>query len=141
VFALCHLLGFRFAPRIPNIAARRLHLFNGIEPGPDIAPLVAGRIDEGLIEAHWDDVLRLGTSIRTGVVSASIMLERLGSYPRANGLALALREMASPQGLFARQRFLGHKRNMGYATRFNRAIGSLSGWNSPAGSRLACSQR
>ncbi|WP_206434302.1 sulfite exporter TauE/SafE family protein [Sphingomonas sp. ABOLD] len=49
--------------------------------------------------------------------------------------------MASPQGLFARQRFLGHKRNMGYATRFNRAIGSLSGWNSPAGSRLACSQR
>ena len=93
VFALCHLLGFRFAPRIPNIAARRLHLFNGIEPGPDIAPLVAGRIDEGLIEAHWDDVLRLGTSIRTGVVSASIMLERLGSYPRANGLALALREI------------------------------------------------
>jgi len=93
VFALCHLLGFRFAPRIPNIAARRLHLFNGIEPGPDIAPLVAGRIDEALIAAHWDDVLRLGTSIRTGVVSASIMLERLGSYPRANGLALALREI------------------------------------------------
>ena len=59
VFALCHLLGFRFAPRIPNIAARRLHLFNGIEPGPDIAPLVAGRIDEALIAAHWDDVLRL----------------------------------------------------------------------------------
>lgn len=51
------------------------------------------------------------------------------------------RSRASPQGLFARQRFLGHKRNMGYATRFNRAIGSLSGWNSPAGSRLACSQR
>ena len=50
-------------------------------------------------------------------------------------------KLASPQGLFARQRFLGHKRNMGYATRFNRAIGSLSGWNSPAGSRLACSQR
>ena len=93
VFALCHLLGFRFAPRIPNISARRLYLFDGIEPGPDIAPLLAGKVDEGLIAAHWDDVLRLGTSIRTGVVSASIMLERLGSYPRANGLALALREI------------------------------------------------
>lgn len=56
-------------------------------------------------------------------------------------LAPAQAIVASPQGLFARQRFLGHKRNMGYATRFNRAIGSLSGWNSPAGSRLACSQR
>ena len=31
--------------------------------------------------------------IRTGVTSASVMLERLGSYPRANGLALALREI------------------------------------------------
>lgn len=93
VFALCHLLGFRFAPRIPNIAARRLHLFEGMEPGPDIEPLVAARIDERLIAAHWDDVLRLAASIRTGVVSASIMLERLGSYPRANGLALALREI------------------------------------------------
>lgn len=93
VFALCYLLGFRFAPRIPNIAARRLHLLGGMEPGPDIAPLVAGKIDEGLIAAHWNDVLRLGTSIRTGVASASIMLERLSSYPRANGLALALREI------------------------------------------------
>lgn len=33
-------------------------------------------------------MIRLATSIRTGVTSASAMLERLGSYPRANGLAL-----------------------------------------------------
>lgn len=93
VFALCHLLGFRFAPRIPNIAARRLHLFADMRPGPDIAPLVAQPIDEGLIAGHWDDVIRLATSIRIGVTSASVMLERLGFYPRANGLALALREI------------------------------------------------
>jgi TnpA family transposase len=31
VFALCHLLGFRFAPRIPNIKDRRLYTF-----GPDL---------------------------------------------------------------------------------------------------------
>lgn len=93
VFALCHLLGFRFAPRIPNIAARRLYLFDGMDPGLDIGPLVAGKVDEQLVTSHWNDVLRLGASIRTGVVSASIMLERLGSYPRANGLALALREI------------------------------------------------
>jgi TnpA family transposase len=93
VFALCHLLGFLFAPRIPNVAARRLHLFDGMKPGPDIAPLVAGPIDERLIAAHWDDIIRLAVSIRTGVTSASTMLERLGSYPRANGLALALREI------------------------------------------------
>ena len=93
VFALCHLLGFRFAPRIPNIGERRLHLFDGQNPGAALAPLVAGRIDTHLIESHWLDVLRIATSIRTGVVSASLLLERLGSYPRANGLALALREI------------------------------------------------
>lgn len=93
VFALCHLLGFQFAPRIPNIAARRLHLFRNARPGPAIAPLAAQAIDEQLIASHWEDIVRLATSIRTGVTSASTMLERLGSYPRANGLALALREV------------------------------------------------
>lgn len=93
VFALCHLLGFQFAPRIPNIAARRLHLFGDTRPGPAIAPMAAQTIDEKLITSHWDDIIRLSTSIRTGVTSASVMLERLGSYPRANGLALALREV------------------------------------------------
>jgi hypothetical protein len=54
---------------------------------------IAGRPDEKLIAAHWNDVLRLTASVRTGVVSASLMLKRLGAYPRQNGLALALREI------------------------------------------------
>ena len=48
---------------------------------------------EKLIAAHWADVLRFTCSVRTGVVSASLMLKRLGAYPRQNGLALALREV------------------------------------------------
>ena len=57
------------------------------------APFVAGTVDARLIAAHWDDVLRLAASVRTGRVSASLMLKRLGAYPRQNGLALALREI------------------------------------------------
>jgi hypothetical protein len=56
-------------------------------------PFIAGRIDENLITAHWDDVSRLATSVRTGAASASLLLKRLGAYPRQNGLALALREI------------------------------------------------
>jgi len=56
VFALCHLLGFQFAPRIPNIAARRLHLFRDARPGPAIASLAAQAIDEQLIASHWEDI-------------------------------------------------------------------------------------
>ena len=45
------------------------------------------------IRAHWDEILRLATSIRQGTVTASLMLRKLGSYPRQNGLAVALREL------------------------------------------------
>lgn len=93
VFALCHLLGFRFAPRIPNLHDRRLCTFGPAATWPALEPFIAGRIDEALIQAHWEDLLRLATSIRTGTVPASLMLKRLGSYPRQNGLALALREI------------------------------------------------
>jgi len=93
VFALAHLLGFRFAPRIPSIADRKLYAFGSSSRWPALAPFIAGRPDEKLVTAHWDDVLRLATSVRTGTVSASLMLKRLGAYPRQNGLALALREI------------------------------------------------
>ena len=39
------------------------------------------------------DVLRLAQSIREGTVSASLIMEKLGSYSRQNSLATDLREM------------------------------------------------
>jgi TnpA family transposase len=93
VFALAHVLGFRFAPRIPNLAERRLYAFGPASTWPALQPFIAGAVDVKLIAAHWDEVLRLATSVRTGRVSASLMLKRLGAYPRQNGLALALREI------------------------------------------------
>ena len=93
VFALARVLGFGFAPRIPNLAKRRLYAFGSPANWPALEPFIAGRIDAKLIASHWDDVLRLAASVRTGTVSASLMLKRLGAYPRQNGLALALREI------------------------------------------------
>jgi TnpA family transposase len=93
VFALAYLLGFHFAPRIPNLAARRLYTFGPANTWPVFEPFIAGHVDEKLITAHWEDVLRLATSVRTGAASASLLLKRLGAYPRQNGLALALREI------------------------------------------------
>lgn len=46
-----------------------------------------------LIQESWDEILRLASSIRTGTVTASLMLRKLASYPRQNRLALALREL------------------------------------------------
>src|ERR1051326_6704647 len=87
-----HISG-RHAPRIPNLAERRLYAFESANRWPALTPFIAGRPDDKLIVAHWEDVLRLTASVRTGVVSASLMLKRLGNYPRQNGLAQALREI------------------------------------------------
>jgi TnpA family transposase len=93
VFGLCHLFGFRFAPRIRDLKDRRLYLFPGQKPQPILDPLVGGFADVHHITAHWNDILRLATSIRSGTVTASAILQKLSAYPRQNGLAVALREI------------------------------------------------
>jgi len=93
VFALMHLLGFRFAPRIRDLADKKLYVPGNQKSYPFLASLIGGNINKKLIESHWDEILRLGTSIKQGSVTASLMLRKLGSYPRQNGLALALREL------------------------------------------------
>ena len=87
------LLGFQFAPRIPDLKSRRLYSFGKPSAYPSLEPLIAGRINVALIRAHWPDILRVAASIRTGTVTASLILRQLASYPRQNGVAAALREL------------------------------------------------
>jgi Tn3 transposase DDE domain len=93
VFALLALLGFQFAPRIPDLKNRRLYSFAKPSAYPALEPLIAGRINVALIRAHWTEILRVAVSIRTGTVTASLIMRQLASYPRQNGIAAALREL------------------------------------------------
>jgi TnpA family transposase len=93
LFALMHLLGFRFAPRIRDLADKRLYIHGDAKQYPTLAGLIGGSVNVKQIRAHWDEILRLAASIKQGTVTASLMLRKLGSYPRQNGLAVALREL------------------------------------------------
>jgi TnpA family transposase len=93
VFALCSLLGFQFAPRIPDLKHRRLYSFGKPSTYSALAPMIAGRINVALIRAHWSEILRVIASIRTGTVTASLIMRQLAAYPRQNGVAAALREL------------------------------------------------
>lgn len=93
VFGLCHLLGFRFAPRIRDLADKKLYLPDREGNYSALASLIGGTIQRTRLLTQWDEVLRLATSIRQGTVTASLMLRKLGNYPRQNGLAVALREV------------------------------------------------
>ncbi len=68
MFGATNLLGYRFAPRMRKINTR-------------------------IIATQWDEVLRLMSSIKTGTVTASLILRKLANYPRQNGLAKALQEI------------------------------------------------
>jgi len=55
------------------------------DPGlAPLAPLIGGTINTTTIALHWDEILRLAGSIKTGTVTASLMMS---AYPRQNGLS------------------------------------------------------
>ncbi len=93
VFALMNLLGFRFAPRIRDLGDTKLYVPKGDDAYAALKPMIGGTLNTDNIRAHWDEILRLATSIKKGTVTASLMIRKLSSYPRQNGLALALREL------------------------------------------------
>jgi TnpA family transposase len=93
VFALMHLLGFKFAPRIRDLADTKLYIPKGDIAYDALKPMIGDTLNIKQIKTNWDEILRLATSIKQGTVTASLMLRKLGSYPRQNGLAVALREL------------------------------------------------
>ncbi len=93
VFALMHMLGFRFAPRIRDLGDTKLYIPGAIADYPALKAMIGGTLNIKHLRAHWDDILRLASSIKHGTVTASLMLRKLGNYPRQNGLAIALREL------------------------------------------------
>jgi TnpA family transposase len=115
VFAFCHLLGFRFAPRIRHVGETRLFSVEKSSRYPTLEKLIGGAISTKQIAADWDEALRLAASIQQGTVTASLMLRKLGAYPRQNALALALREIGK---LNARCFCWGTSRTSNYESAF-----------------------
>lgn len=51
--------------------------------------MIGGTLNLKSACSHWNEILRLATSIKQDTVTASLMLRKLGSYPRQNGLAVS----------------------------------------------------
>lgn len=79
VFALMHLLGFRFAPRIRNLGETKLYVPQSVQDYPTLHPMIGGTLNIWLVRPHCDEILRLAASIKQGTVTASLMLRKLGS--------------------------------------------------------------
>jgi TnpA family transposase len=60
VFGLCYLLGFRFAPRIRDLADRRLYVADGRADHGVLKPLIGAAANFRVIEENWGHRGKLG---------------------------------------------------------------------------------
>lgn len=93
VIALFHLLGYRFGPRIRDLADRRLGTFEPAARYKELGPLIGRPINTAKIVECWDDVVRLAASLKAKTVAPSVMLKKLSAYKRQNRLDFALQEI------------------------------------------------
>ncbi|MCI0579854.1 MAG: Tn3 family transposase [Chloroflexi bacterium] len=93
VFALCCLLGFRFAPRIRSITEQFLFTVEPLAVAKEVEYLVKGTVNKDLIRDYGDEMGRFAASIRQGTASASLLMRKLAAYPRQSRLAQAFNEM------------------------------------------------
>ena len=93
VFALFHLLGLSFAPRLRDFPDRRLTCFGRPGRWRALSAIMGRPVNEGVVLEHWSDVLRLAAGIKTVSLKPSSMLRKLGAYRQQNRLHLALGEI------------------------------------------------
>ena len=93
VFGLCHLLGFRFAPRIKDLKERKLYTIDKPSSYPLLEPLIGDTVETAAITSQWAELLRLKASIQAGVVVPSVILRKLAAAGSSNSLSRALRAL------------------------------------------------
>jgi TnpA family transposase len=93
VFGLCHLLGYRFAPRIKDLKDRKLYTVDKPASWPLLAPLIGDTIEMAAILRQWAELMRLKASIEAGAVVPSVILRKLAAAGAGNALSRALRAL------------------------------------------------
>lgn len=91
IFGAYDLVGLHFWPWIRDLDRQQLY-GHGTPPAVDTAELLRHKLRPQLIAPYWDDLLRLGASLRHGWAPASLLLARLQAGSRRNPLAQALQE-------------------------------------------------
>ena len=93
VFGLCHLLGYRFAPRIKDLKDRKLYTVEKPANWPLLAPLIGDTVETAAILKQWAELMRLKASIEAGAVVPSVILRKLAAAGGGNALSRALRAL------------------------------------------------
>jgi TnpA family transposase len=77
IFALCHLLGFYFMPRIRDLKKQQLYKINKNYNADKFTPLMKKSVNLNLIAEQWDAMIRVAVSLKNKTAPAHIIVERL----------------------------------------------------------------
>lgn len=89
IFALFDLLGMEFCPRIRDIKDQRLCKIKDKE-WEYPALKFTGQVNPAYLKHHFDELMKVAASIKSGCVTASLLISKLQSYPRQNNLMYVL---------------------------------------------------
>lgn len=94
-FALFDLTGFRLSPRIAKLIEAplwRSHPPSHYQRWALAGPLLQHHAQVDAIAEHWDDLVRIGGSLKLGHVSAALLIAKLQAGSRQHPLAKAMLE-------------------------------------------------
>ena len=82
----------QFAPRIRDLGAQRLYRLDAPPRKEGVAVLLKGLVRSKTLLDNWDEFLRVAGSLKSGWVTASLLISKLQAGVRQNALTRALRE-------------------------------------------------
>ncbi|HBI2046975.1 TPA: Tn3 family transposase [Enterococcus faecalis] len=92
VFGLFGLLGYQFSPRIANSHKTKLWRIDKDANYGELTDFTKNNLNINLIEEHWDDILRVGASLKSGKVYVPELIRALQRDGQPTPLGRALIE-------------------------------------------------
>jgi TnpA family transposase len=89
IFALCHLLGIRFMPRIKNLKSQQLYKASKDMNYGEFNTLLTKSVSPNLIEEQWDQMVRITASMKDRLCPAHEIIRRLSKGSPSDKLAKA----------------------------------------------------
>jgi TnpA family transposase len=82
IFALCHLLGFYFMPRIRDLKDQQLYRVDRFVDYGVFTPLLTKTADLNIVEEQWEEMIRVALSLKQRTAPAHVIVQRLtNSFP------------------------------------------------------------
>lgn len=89
IFALCHLLGYYFMPRIRDLKDQQLYRVDRHGDYGVFAPLLTKTADLDIVEEQWEPMMRVVLSLKQRTAPAHVVVQRLTNSSPSDRLSKA----------------------------------------------------